>query len=116
MSQNSVVNYTDGSLPYLLSVLNESGVVPRVVVSTTQVETLLLSSAAGSVLTLLDWNESPVGSLAVTVLLDHDVESVTAVGTSTSLKFTSTKNGSRFLVAFYVLLEHCDFVTLPAKS
>ena len=36
---NSVVNYTDGSLPYLLHVLNESGVVPRVTVSATQVST-----------------------------------------------------------------------------
>ena len=110
------MNFTDGSLPYLLHVLNESGVVPRVVVSTTQVETPLLTSAAGSVLTLLNWNESPVDSLAVTVQLDHDVETVTAVGTNTRLKFTSTKEGGRYLVAFSVPLEHCDFVTLPAKK
>lgn len=110
------MNFTDGSLPYLLHVLNESGVVPRVVVSTTQVETPLLTSAAGSVLTLLNWNESPVDSLAVTVQLDHDVETVTAVGTDTTLKFTSTKEGGRYLVAFSVPLEHCDFVTLPAKK
>lgn len=110
------MNYTDGSLPYLLHVLNESGVVPRVAVSTTQVETLLLSSEAGSVLTLLNWNESPVDSLAVTVLLDHDVESVTAVWTNSSLKFTSTKEGARFAIAFSMVVEHCDFVTLPAKT
>ena len=112
------MNYTDGSLPYLLHVLNESGLVPRVVVSTTQVETPLLTSAAGSVLTLLNWNESPVDSLAVTVLLDHDVESVTAIGTNTKLKFTSTKakEGGQYLVSFSVPLQHCDFVTLPAKK
>ena len=116
MAQNSVVNYTDGSLPYLLHVLNESGVVPRVVVSTTQVETPLLTSAAGSVLTLLNWNESPVETLAVTVLLDHDVESVTTIGGNISLKFTSTQKGDQFRVAFSMTLEHCDIVTLPAKG
>ena len=99
-----------------MHVLNESGVVPRVVVSTTQVETPLLTSAAGSVLTLLNWNESPVETLAVTVLLEHDVESVTAIGANISLKFTSTQKGGQFRVAFSMTLEHCDFVALRAKK
>lgn len=49
------------------------GLVPRVTVSATQVETPLLTSTAGNVLTLLNWNEVPVRSLVVTVRLDHDV-------------------------------------------
>ena len=40
---NSLTNYTDGSLPYVLRFLNESGVAPRVVASATQVETPLLT-------------------------------------------------------------------------
>lgn len=116
--QNSVVNYTDGSLPYVLQFLNHSGVVPRVTVSRTQVETPLLTSAAGSVLTLLNWNEGPVESLSITVRLDHDVAEVAAVGASKKLKFTSAKDdaGGVFIVAFSLPLEHCDFVTMPAKE
>ena len=114
---NSLVNYTDGSLPYLLRFLKEGGVVPRVTVSATQVETPLLTSTAGSVLTLLNWNEVPVGSLVVTVRLDHDVTEVTAIGTGAALKFTSTKaDGGVYVVAFALTLEHCEFVTLPAKK
>lgn len=116
---DSVVNYTDGSLPYVLRFLNESGVVPRVTVSTLQVETPLLTSAAGSVLTLLNWNSAPVASLSVTVRVDHDVADVTAIGSGTKLKFTSTKDDKRaggFVVAFSLPLEHCDIVTLPAKK
>lgn len=114
---NSVVNYTDGSLPYVLRFLNESGIVPRVTVSTAQVETPLLTSSAGSVLTLLNWSEGPVESLSVTVQLHHDVAEVTAIGTGAKLKFTSTQaDKGGFLVAFSLPLEHCDFVTLPAKK
>lgn len=115
---NSLSNYTDGSLPYLLRFLNESGVAPRVVASATQVETPLLTSAAGSVLTLLNWNDAPVDSLSVSVRLDHDVATVTAVGTGDKLKFTSAKaaTGGGFVVAFALPLEHCDLVTMPAKK
>ena len=42
---------------------------------TTQVETPLLTSAAGSVLTLLNWRDAPVESLSVSVRLDHDASS-----------------------------------------
>ena len=116
---NSVVNYTDGSLPYVLRFLNESGVVPRVSVSAMQVETPLLTSTAGSVLTLLNWNAAPVQSLSVTMRVDHDVAEVTAINGGIKLKFTTTKDSTRaggFVVAFSLPLEHCDIVTLPAKK
>jgi hypothetical protein len=113
---NSVVNYTDGSLPYVLEFLNASGVVPRVTVSAAQVETPLLTSADGSVLTLLNWG-APVGDLLVTVQLGHDVAKVTAIGTSARLKFKVARHGGdRFAVSFSMPLEHCDFVTLHAKK
>jgi len=116
---DSLVNFTDGSLPYLLSFLNDSGVRPRVKVSEPQVETPLLTSDAGTVLTLLNWREAPVQSLSVTVLTDHDVESVTAVASGAKLQFVSTKNDTEggYIIAFTLpLLDHCDFVTLPAKK
>eukprot|EP01045_Picozoa_sp_COSAG04_P021128 COSAG04_NODE_2240_length_4467_cov_2.485806_3_plen_521_part_00 len=116
---DSLVNFTDGSLPYLLSFLNGSGVRSRVKVSEPQVETPLLTSDAGTVLTLLNWREAPVKSLSVTILTDHDVESVTTIASGTKLQFVSTKDdeGGGYLVAFTLpLLEHCDFVTLPTKK
>ena len=55
-----------------------------------QVETPLLSSKAGAVLTLLNWRESPVAELGVRVRLDYDVDKVTAIQGKTSVHFTST--------------------------
>ena len=89
----------------------------RVTVSEAQVEALLLTSAAGTVLTLLNWREAPVEALSVTIRTGHDVEAVTSVRTGAKLKFASAyaKDGG-WVVTFTVRLEDCDFVTLPAKK
>ena len=83
-----------------------------------QVETPLLSSKAGAVLTLLNWRESPVAELGVRVRLDYDVDRVTAIQGKTSVHFTSTPAtpaSAGFWINFTVPLPHGDFVTLRAK-
>jgi hypothetical protein len=115
-------NFTDGSEKYVLRFLRDAGVVPRVRVSVPQVETPLIVSADGAVLTLLNWRESPVRGMDVSVVLDFDVDRVTAVRalttTNTELHFTSTaRSGGQFTVNFtVVLLEHSDFVMMHKKA
>ena len=110
-------DFSDGSLPYLLDFLGNAGVRARVNVSETQVETPLLTSAAGTVVTLLNWRKDPIDSLSVVVTTSHDVEAATAIETGSKLKFTSMKaaDGNGFVIAFMMPLVHCDFVTLPVK-
>lgn len=113
------VGYNDGSLPYLEDFLTHAGVRPRVVVSVTQVETPLLLSDGGAVLTLLNWrSDSHLSSLSVTVRLDFDVQKVTAVRSGSSLSFNMTEpqQGSEWYeVSFTTELTDCDFITLKAK-
>lgn len=109
---------SDGSLPYLLDFLSNAGVKARVNVSETQVETPLLTSTAGTVVTLLNWRTDPIDSLSILVTTSHEVEAVTAAQSGAKLKFTSTRaaDGSGFVIAFAMPLVHCDFVTLPVKK
>ena len=109
---------SDGSLPYLLDCVASAGVQARVLVSEQQVETPLLSSADGAVLTLLDWRESPaVTALSVQVRLDYPVEKVTAIQSGTRVVFTSTPATlGGFWINFTLALAHGDFVTLRAKA
>lgn len=119
---NNVTNYTDGSLPYIMRFLGDAGVVPRVQVSVLQVETPLIVSAEGAVLSLLNWRESAVTGLNVSVRLGFQVGRVTAVRAmhpeNADLPFTSvpTAPGDEFLTHFTVaVLEHSDFVMLHKK-
>jgi hypothetical protein len=113
---NNLTNATDGSLPYLLRFLKDAGVQPPVEVSELQVETPLLTSPAGAVVTLLNWRESPVVSLAVRVRLDFPVESVTAVQSGAKLAFNCTAAGdAEWWVGFTTSLDAADFITLSAK-
>jgi hypothetical protein len=116
---NNRTNFTDGSLPYLLDCVANAGAQPRVSVSELQVETPLLSSDAGAVLTLLNWRETPVAALDVSVHLAYDVDQVTAVQANVSVRFTSTPAAGAsggYFVNFTLPLEHGDFVTLRAKQ
>lgn len=119
---NSLTNFTDGSLPYVLDCVAKAGVQPRVRVSELQVETPLLSSDAGAVLTLLNWREAPVAALKVQVHLSYAVDRVTAIQGKASVPFTSTPaaaaapSAGGFWVNFTLPLEHGDFVTLRAKK
>lgn len=127
---NNVTNFTDGAEKYVLRFLVDAGVTPRVRVSAPefaagappQVETPLIVSSDGAVLTLLNWRESPVDEMEVSVLLDFDVEKVTAVHAmataNTELRFSSTASaGGEYAVNFTVaLLEHSDFVMLHKKQ
>ena len=113
---NNLTNATDGSLPYLLRFLKDAGVQPRVEVSELQVETPLLTSPAGAVVTLLNWRESPVDSLVVRVRLDFPVETVSAVQSGAKLAFNCTPVGhGDWWVTFSTSLDAADFVTLSAK-
>lgn len=112
---NNRTNFTDGSLPYLLDCVANAGAQPRVSVSELQVETPLLSSDAGAVLTLLNWRETPVAALEVA----YDVDQVTAVQANVSVPFTSAPAAGAsggYVVNFTLPLEHGDFVTLRAKQ
>ena len=89
--------------------------------SVPQVETPLIVSADGAVLTLLNWRESRVSGMHVSVVLDFDVDRVTAVRalttTNTELPFTSAAKSGQFVVNFTVaVLEHSDFVMLEKKA
>ena len=86
-----------------------------------QVETMLLTSAAGAVVTLLNWRESPVESLAVQVLMGFPPAEVTAVQSGTKLTFNCNPAdddiaGGSYWVGFTTPLEHADFITLSAKK
>ena len=111
-------NFNDGTLPYLKEFLKNAGVMARVTVSSQQIETPLLVSTAGAVVTLLDWR--PDGqqhpSINVTVRLDFDVSKVTAVRAGLKLPFTSVKQGREFVISFSTEVMHCDFITLDAKK
>jgi hypothetical protein len=132
---DNITNFTDGSERYVLRFLADAGVTPRVRLSLPtpglaasaggqppQVETPLIVSDEGAVLTLLNWRESPVSWMDVTVVLDFDVESVTAIRAMTTanlqLHFTSTTSaGGQYTVKFQVaLLEHSDFIKLSKKG
>ena len=114
---NNLTNASDGSLPYLLKYIKDARVQPRVHVSEMQVETMLLTSAVGAVVTLLNWRESPVESLDVRVLTDFPIEKVTAVQGGTKLTFNCTPaDGSGYWVGFTTPLEHADLITLSAKK
>jgi hypothetical protein len=106
----SSVAEDDGSLPYLREFLARSGVQPRAYVSAPQVETPLLVSGGGAVITLLDWrtrsnssgtsrsSSSGGGQQAqalavgvdVRVLLDFAVARVEAVRAGVALRFNCT--------------------------
>ena len=114
---NNLTNYTDGSLPYLLSCLDSAGVQARVKVSEPQVETPLLTSVDGAVLTLLNWRENPIAALNVQVRLDYEIVKVTAIQSGAPVSFTSTPaTTAGFWINFSLPLEHGDFVTLEAKG
>ena len=121
---NDNTNYTDGTRPYLESFLAAAGVQRRVELSVEHIEAPLLSSAAGSVLTLLNWGRTPVAGedLSVSVLLDHDVSNVRVVNcTAAELPFHSAPiSPGQFRVNFTlgsgVVLYHGDFVLLAAKQ
>ena len=118
---NNMTNYTDGSLPYILRFLGDAGVVPRAKVSVLQVETPLIVSAEGAVLSLLNWRESVVTGLDVSVRVKFPVGRVTAVRAmqpeNAELQFTSMQApGGEFFTNFTVAeLEHSDFVMLHKK-
>jgi hypothetical protein len=122
---DNITNFTDGSEKYVLRFLRDAGVVPRVHVSVPQVETPLLVSSDGAVLTLLNWRESPVTAMEVSVVLGFEVNKVTAVRalrTNNELRFISTPvlaktEGIKFVVNFTVaMLEHSDFVMMQKKT
>jgi hypothetical protein len=123
MDFDNVTNFTDGTLPYIIRFLDDAGVAPRVRVSELQVETPLIVSAEGAVLSLLNWRDSPVAGLDVSVRLGFQVGRVTAVRAmhpeNADVPFTSTPvhgGGGEFFVNFTVaLLEHSDFVMLHKK-
>jgi hypothetical protein len=111
--------FMDGTLPYLQEFLTKAGVAPRVQLSMTHVETPLISSDAGSILTILNWRDAPVRAMKVTVRVDHKVDSVQLVSTGAKLKFNSAPSGgpggSAYSVEFVVDVEHADFVRLDSK-
>ena len=112
----------DGSLPYLQSFLARSGAQPRAYVSVPQVETPLLVSVDGVVITLLDWRARSGGvgrtpnSVDVRVLVDFVVERVDAVRAGVSLRFNSTpatNSGQRgFWIAFSATLIDGEMVKI----
>ena len=115
-------NYSDGTRPYVESFLAAAGVRRRVELSVEHIEAPLLSSAAGTVVTLLNWGKPVAGSdLSLSVLLDHDVSSVRVVNCSAAeLPFHSVPSSpEQFRVNFTlgpgVVLYHGDFVLLTAK-
>ena len=119
---NNITNFTDGSLPYIMRFLGDAGVAPRVEVSVLQVETPLIVSADGAVLSLLNWRESVVTGLDVSVRLGFQVGRVTAVRAmhpeNDALQFASAPAaaGGEFWTNFTVAaLEHSDFVMLHKK-
>jgi hypothetical protein len=120
---NNITNYTDGSLPYIMRFLGDAGVTPRAKVSALQVETPLIVSSDGAVLSLLNWRESVVIGLDVSVRVDFQVGRVTVVRAmhreNVELPlFTSTPaaSGGEFFTNFTVaVLEHSDFVMLHKK-
>jgi hypothetical protein len=127
---DNITNFTDGSEAYVLRFLADAGVMPRVRVALStgaarappQIETPLIISKDGACLTLLNWRESPVYGLEVSVVLDFDVQTVTAVQamttTNSELHFNSTAGASgTFTVTFIVAsLEHSDFVMLARRT
>ena len=119
---DNMTNFTDGSEKYVLRFLRDARVVPRVHVSVPQVETPLIVSKHGAVLTLLNWRESPVAGMDVSLVLDTDVERVTAVRAMTTanseLHFTSAaQSNGKFVVNFTVAaLEHSDFVMMHRRT
>jgi hypothetical protein len=123
MDFDNVTNFTDGTLPYIMRFLDDAGVAPRARVSALQVETPLIVSAEGAVLSLLNWRDSAVAGLDVSVRLGFQVGRVTAVRAmhpeNADVPFTSTPvqgGGGEFFANFTVaLLEHSDFVMLHKK-
>ena len=121
---NDDTNYTDGTRPYLERFLAAAGVQRRVELSIEYIEAPLLSSPAGSVVTLLNWGPKPVAGegLSVSVLLDHDVSSVRVVNsTAAELPFhLALISPGQFRVNFTLgsgaVLHHGDFVLLAAKQ
>eukprot|EP01045_Picozoa_sp_COSAG04_P008887 COSAG04_NODE_502_length_13354_cov_548.289777_5_plen_326_part_00 len=121
---NDYTNYTDGTRPYLESFLAAAGVQRRVELSVEHIEAPLLSSPAGSVVTLLNWGRRPVAGedLSVSVLVDHAVSSVRVVNsTAAELPFHSSPvSPGRFWVNFTLgsgaVLHHGDFVLLEAAD
>ena len=115
-------NYSDGARPYVESFIGAAGVRRRVELSVEHIEAPLLSSAAGTVVTLLNWGKPVAGSdLSVSVLLDHDVSSVRVVNCSAAeLPFHSAPSSTEqfrvnFTLGSGVVLYHGDFVLLAAK-
>ena len=109
-------DFNDGTLPYLSEFLDNAGVTARVTVSSQQIETPLLVSKGGAVVTLLDWRpeDQQLPSINVTVRLNFDVTEVTAVRAGLKLHFTSVKQSGEFLISFATEVMHCDFITLEA--
>ena len=112
----------------MLHFLAKAGVRPRVQLSNVaqvgapiQVETPLIVSTDGAVLTLLNWRENPIEGMNASVELDFDIHKVTAVRAMATanedLNFTSAARADgTFVVKFRVArLEHSDFVKLLKK-
>ena len=140
---NSIMS--DGSLAYLQQFLVKSGVEPRAHVSAEvstarlklnptksntgvdlfslctlvqQVETPILVSAEGAVLTLLNWGDPPRNPVQVRVCVDFEVAQVVAVRAGSSLAFNSTPaigvSGQQtgFWIAFDTHLDDGDMILL----
>ena len=118
---NNDANYTDGTRPYVEKFLAAAGVRRRVELSAKHIEAPLLSSSAGTVVTLLNWGQPLVDEdLSVSVVLDHDVSSVRVVNsTRAELHFCSAQVSSKqFRVNFTLgrgLFYHGEFVLLEPK-
>ena len=104
--------FADGSMSYIKEFLKDAGVSPRVQTSVSHVETPLISSTNGSVLTLLNWRDAPVTALGVAVRVDHVVQQVSVVSAETHLEFNCTKSKGSWLVRFVVDVEHAEMVRL----
>lgn len=99
-------------MSYIKEFLKDAGVSPRVQTSVSHVETPLISSTNGSVLTLLNWRDAPVTALGVAVRVDHVVQQVSVVSAETHLEFNCTKSKGSWLVRFVVDVEHTEMVRL----
>jgi hypothetical protein len=127
-----------GSIPYLLNFLDRAGATPRVNVTdaadgtqVVRVETPLLISAAGAVLTILNWHTRAVPPavqpplhlhVSVRVELKAEATRVDSVALGKPIKFTCTPvsdvvddNGkTTFVLGFSIDIVYGDFVRIIA--
>ena len=128
----------DGSIPYLLDFLDQAGVAPRVNITSAdgtnveRVETPLLVSDAGAVLTILCWQTRAVPpapqpplslQISVRVELKAKPTAVDSVALGKPLEFTCTPVGANstgravpFVVRFSVDVLYGDFVRIKTDD